>query len=151
MFCDWDDNNCNDNNTNNNNDNKNNNIDFWKKTRSMNGIGKLQKMWKMLQYVWGKKISQVTPRASYQWIELNSQSFAHEPFCFLINHTILQRFIYWLFLWPAGQLYVYVYIEVTQLCDGYVNKCKQLSAYLVLWVLLEMKYNLQLNQWRSML
>ena len=31
----------------------------------------------------------------------------------------------------------------------YVNK--QLSAYLVLWVLLERKYNLQLNQCRSML
>ena len=48
-------------------------------------------------------------------------------------------------------MYMYIYIEVTQLCDGYVNKCKQLSAYLVLWVLLEMKYNLQLNQCRSML
>ena len=35
------------------------------------------------------------------------------------------------------------------MCDGYVNK--QLSAYLVLWVLLEMKYNSQLNQCRSML
>ena len=32
----------------------------------MNGIGKLQKIWTMLQYDCGKKISQVTPRASYQ-------------------------------------------------------------------------------------
>ena len=46
----------------------------------MNGTGKLQKMWKMLQYGCGKKISQVTPRASY--IELNSQSFAHKPLLF---------------------------------------------------------------------
>ena len=35
------------------------------------------------------------------------------------------------------------------MCDGDENK--QLSAYLVLWALLEMKYNLQLNQCRWML
>ena len=32
----------------------------------MNGIAKLQKMWTLLQYGWGKKFSQVTPRAYYQ-------------------------------------------------------------------------------------
>ena len=32
----------------------------------MNGIGELQKMSTMLQYGWGKKMSQVTPRTSYQ-------------------------------------------------------------------------------------
>ena len=78
----------------------------------MNGIGKLQKMWTMLQYGWGKKISQVTPRASYQEIEPNSQSFAHEPlFLFSINHTISQRLIYWLYLSHVGQLYVYVVVN----------------------------------------
>ena len=71
-------------------------------------------MWTMLQYGWGKKINQVTPRASYDWIELNPQSFAQEPllFFFKINHTILERFIYWLYLSPAGQLYVHVYVHI---------------------------------------
>ena len=107
-----------DNNNNNDKNNNNNNVDFWKKTRSMKVTGKLQKnvddrCYSMVKVKRSVKLLHVRLTSK---LSLVLNLLLMSLFCVLINHIILQRFIYWLYLSPAGQLYVYVYIEVTQWC-----------------------------------